>query len=86
MVHGASGTAEVFVLIPISMMAAAWLAYLYIGFFSVGCALSMGGYGYLAGRFYHRAGRTGERVYRGLVILTSLFGLLLGAVWILKNL
>lgn len=85
-VHGASGTVEVFVLIPISMMAAAWLAYLYIGLFSVGCAASMSGYGYLAGRFYHRATRTGRRIYRALVILTSGFGLILGVLWIVKNL
>ena len=86
MVHGASGTMELFVLIPITMMATAWLAYSYIGLFSLGCAGSMSGYGYLAGRFYHRASQTGKRVYRVLVVLTSLSGLLLGLVWILKNL
>lgn len=84
-VHGASGTVEVLVLIPISMMAGAWLAYAYIGLFSLGCAASMSGYGYLAGRFYHRASQTGQRIYKGLVILTSCSGLVLGVVWILKN-
>ena len=86
MVHGASGTVEVLVLIPISMMAVHWLAYAYIGLFSIGCAFSMSGYGYLAGRFYHRASRTGQRVYRSLVIATSGMGLILGLVWIFKNL
>ena len=85
MVHGASGTVELFVLIPITMMAAAWLAYIYIGLFSLGCAASMSGYGYLAGRFYHRANQTGRRIYRALVILTSASGLLLGLIWIFKN-
>ncbi len=85
MIHGASGTVELFVLIPITFISAAWLAYLYIGLFSLGCAATMSGYGYLAGRFYRRANRTGERIYRTLVILTSSSGLVLGVVWILRN-
>ena len=86
MVHGASGTAEVFVLIPITLITTTWLAYLYIGLFSVGCAVTMSGYGYVVGRFYRRANQTGQRIYRALVIFTSLSGLILGTVWILKNL
>ncbi|MBI3317616.1 MAG: hypothetical protein HYZ90_00500 [Candidatus Omnitrophica bacterium] len=86
MVHGASGAVEVLVLIPIGMMATAWLAYTYIGLFSLGCAASMSGYGYLAGRFYHRASQTGRRIYRALVILTSSSGVVLGLIWILRNL
>ena len=86
MVHGASGTVEILVLIPLSMMATTWLAYAYIGLFSLGCAGSMSGYGYLAGRFYHRASEAGRRVYRVLVILTSSSGLVLGFIWIFKNL
>lgn len=86
MVHGASGTAEVFVLIPITLISTTWLAYLYIGLFSLGCATTMSGYGYLVGRFYRRANQTGQRIYRTLVVLTSTSGLILGVVWILKNL
>ena len=86
MVHGASGTAEVFVLIPITLIAKAWLAYLYIGLFSIGCALAMSTYGYVVGRFYRRANATGQRIYRALVILTSGSGLVLGMIWILRNL
>ena len=86
MVHGASGTVEILVLIPLSMMATTWLAYAYIGLFSLGCAASMSGYGYLVGRFYHRASEAGRRVYRVLVILTSSSGLVLGFIWIFKNL
>jgi len=86
LVHGASGTAEVFVLIPITFIRTSWLAYSYIGLFSLGCAASMSGYGYLAGRFYRRANQTGKRIYRALVIATSLSGLLLGILWIAKNL
>ena len=86
MVHGASGTAEVFVLIPITLIATTWLAYLYIGLFSLGCATTMSGYGYVVGRFYRRANATGQRIYRALVILTSASGLLLGVIWIVKNL
>ncbi len=86
LVHGASGTAEVFVLIPITFIKTAWLAYAYIGLFSFGCAASMSGYGYMAGHFYHRASEKGKRLYRVLVVVTSLSGLLLGVVWILKNL
>ena len=86
MIHGASGTAEVFVLIPITLIGTTWLAYLYIGLFSVGCAATMSGYGYVVGRFYRRANQTGQRIYRTLVILTSMSGLVLGVVWILKNL
>ncbi len=86
LVHGASGTAEVFVLIPITFISTSWLAYTYIGLFSFGCAASMSGYGYLAGRFYRRASETGKRIYRALVVLTSLSGLVLGLVWIFKNL
>ncbi len=86
MIHGASGTAELFVLIPITLMSSAWLAYLYIGLFSLGCMVTMSSYGYVAGRFYRRATQTGRRIYRTLVILTSISGLLLGIVWILKNL
>lgn len=86
MVHGASGTAELFVLIPITLITTTWLAYLYIGLFSVGCAMTMSGYGYVVGRFYRRANQTGQRIYRALVILTSSSGLILGLVWILKTL
>ena len=86
MVHGASGTAELFVLIPITLISTTWLAYLYIGLFSLGCAATMSGYGYVVGRFYRRANQTGQRIYRALVIATSLSGLVLGTVWILKNL
>ena len=86
MVHGASGTAEVFVLIPITMISAPWLAYLYIGLFSLGCAMTMSGYGYVVGRFYRRANQTGQRIYRALVIITSSCGLVLGTIWILRNL
>ena len=85
-VHGASGTAEVFILIPITLISTTWLAYLYIGLFSLGCAITMSSYGYVVGRFYRRANATGQRIYRSLVILTSTSGLVLGAVWILKNL
>ena len=86
MVHGASGTAEVFVLLPITLIHITWLAYIYIGLFSLGCASTMSGYGYVIGRFYRRANQTGQRIYRVLVIVTSLSGLVLGTVWILKNL
>ena len=68
------------------MMSTAWLAYTYIGLFSLGCATTMSGYGYVVGRFYRRANHTGQRIYRALVILTSMSGLVLGTVWILKNL
>jgi high-affinity nickel permease len=84
-VHGASGTVELFVLVPMTLISAAWLAYLYIGLFSLGCAATMSGYGYLAGRFYRRANRVGQRIYRTLVILTSSSGLVLGVMWILRN-
>ena len=86
MVHGASGTAEVFVLLPITLMASHSLAYLYIGLFSMGCAVAMSTYGYLAGHFYRQANEKGQRIYRLLVTLTSAAGILLGAVWILRNL
>ena len=86
MVHGAAGTAEVFVLIPMTMIGTVWMAYLYIALFSAGCALTMSGYGYAAGRFYRRANETGQRLYRTLVIFTSLSGLALGVVWIARNL
>ncbi len=85
MVHGASGTVELFVLIPITLIATTWLAYLYIGLFSMGCALTMSLYGYVVGRFYRRANETGQRIYRWLVVLTSTSGLVLGLIWILKN-
>ncbi len=86
MVHGASGTIELFVLIPITLISTPWLAYVYIGCFSVGCALTMSLYGYVVGRFYRRANQTGQRIYRALVILTSMSGLVLGLVWIAKSL
>ena len=86
MIHGASGTAELFVLIPITLISKIWLAYLYIGLFSMGCAATMSGYGYWAGRFYHRISESGQRVYRVLVVLTSTAGLLLGVLWIARNL
>ena len=73
-------------LIPITLISTAWLAYLYIALFSLGCALTMSLYGYVVGRFYRRANATGQRIYRALVILTSTSGLALGAVWIAKNL
>lgn len=85
-VHGAAGTPELFVLLPIALMTTPGLAYLYLGLFSLGCAAAMSAYGYLVGRFYRRASATGQRWYRGLVVLTSLSGLALGAVWIAKNL
>ncbi len=86
MVHGASGTAEVFVLLPITLMASKGLAYLYIGLFSAGCAITMSTYGYWAGRFYRRASEQGQRLYHLLVMLTSAAGILLGLIWILGNL
>jgi len=86
LVHGAAGTAEVFVLIPITLIETVWLAYLYIGLFSLGCAATMSAYGYVVGRFYRRANATGQRIYQGLVILTSASGIVLGVMWILKNL
>ena len=86
LVHGAAGAPELFILIPITLISTASLAYLYIGLFSLGCALTMGLYGYVVGRFYRRASQTGQRIYRALVVATSLSGLMLGAVWILKNL
>ena len=86
MVHGAAGTAEVFVLIPITLISTTWLAYLYIGLFSAGCMLTMSSYGYIVGRFYRRASERGRHIYRTLVVLTSISGLLLGTAWILKNL
>ena len=85
-VHGASGTAEVFVLLPITLISTTWLAYLYIGLFSMGCALAMSAYGYVVGRFYRRANATGQRIYRALVIMTSGSGLVLGLMWIARNL
>ena len=86
MVHGAAGTAELFVLLPITLISTTGLAYLYIGLFSLGCALTMSGYGYVVGRFYRKASEQGQRIYRTLVILTSASGLILGLLWILKNL
>ena len=86
MVHGASGTAELFVLIPITLITTTWLAYLYIGLFSMGCAATMSTYGYVVGRFYRRASATGQRIYRVLVVVTSGSGLVLGMIWILRNL
>lgn len=86
MVHGASGTAELFVLLPITLIATTWSAYLYIGLFSLGCAATMSAYGYVVGRFFRRANATGQRIYRILVILTSGSGLALGIVWIARNL
>ena len=86
LVHGAAGAPELFILIPITLISTASLAYLYIGLFSLGCALTMGIYGYVVGRFYRRANLTGQRIYRALVVVTSLSGLVLGAIWILKNL
>ena len=86
LVHGASGTAEVFVLIPITLIETTWLAYMYIALFSLGCATTMSAYGYFVSRFYRRANATGQRVYRTLVILTSLSGLVLGVIWVLRNL
>ncbi len=85
MVHGASGTVELFVLIPITLMSTVWLAYLYIVLFSLGCATMMSGYGYVVGRFYRRMNQTGQRIYRTLVVLTSSAGIALGVAWILKN-
>lgn len=85
LVHGAAGTAEVFVLIPITLIQVTWLAYLYIALFSLGCASTMSLYGYVVGRFYRRANQTGQRIYRTLVILTSLSGLVLGVIWVLRS-
>lgn len=85
MVHGAAGTAEIFVLLPIALMASRVTAYLYIGLFSAGCAITMSTYGYLAGHFYRGASEKGQRIYRLLVTLTSVTGILLGAVWVLRN-
>lgn len=86
LVHGAAGAPELFVLIPITLISSACLAYLYIGLFSAGCALTMSTYGYVVGRFYRRANATGQRIYRTLVIATSGSGLVLGLIWINRNL
>lgn len=85
-VHGASGTMEVFVLLPITLMVTQYLAYSYIALFSLGCAATMSAYGYLAGRFYRRASERGQRIYRTLVVVTSGSGVVLGIIWIAKNL
>jgi Ca2+/H+ antiporter len=86
LLHGAAGAAEIFVLIPITFITSQALAYAYIGLFSAGCAVSMSGYGWLAGHFYRRADATGKKIYRVLVVLTALSGFFIGAVWIVKNL
>ena len=85
LVHGTAGAPELFVLIPITLIGSPWLTYLYVALFSVGCAATMSGYGYVVGRFYRRANATGQRIYRTLVVLTSLSGIILGVVWILRN-
>ncbi len=86
LVHGAAGAPELFVLIPITLISTVWLTYFYIALFSLGCAATMSAYGYIVGRFYRRASATGQHLYRALVILTSLSGVVLGMIWILRNL
>ncbi len=86
LLHGAAGTMEIFVLIPISLMASRWLAYSYMALFSAGCVVSMSSYGYFAGRIYGRANLAGGQLYRVVVVLTSAAGLILGVIWIARNL
>ena len=86
LLHGAAGTMEIFVLIPISLMASRWLAYSYMALFSAGCVASMSGYGYFAGRLYGHANLAGQQLYRIVVVLTSAAGLALGVIWIARNL
>jgi hypothetical protein len=86
LVHGAAGAPELFLLIPVTLMGSPAMTYGYIGLFSVGVASTMGLYGYMVGRFYRRAGQAGQRIYRLLVIATSLSGILLGVIWISRAL
>lgn len=84
MIHGAAGSVAIVVLIPLSIAQSAVLAFLYICLFSAGCLLSMGVYGYCAGRWYH-ASAAWRRGFRWLVIVTSLMGIGLGLFWILRH-
>jgi len=86
LVHGAAGAPELFVLIPVTLMGSAAMTYGYIGLFSLGCALTMGVYGYVVGRSYRRAGQHSQRFYRLLVVLTSFSGIVLGVIWISRAL
>lgn len=86
MVHGAAGTLAVFVLIPVSFMTSVWLAYAYMLVFSLGCILSMAGYGALVGRWYGTVAEEARRTpFQWLVIGTSMVGLVLGFFWITRN-
>lgn len=87
MFHGAAGTLAIFVLIPVSFMASAGLAYAYMGLFSIGCLLSMGGYGWFVGRWYGTVSEEARRTpFQWLVVATSMAGLVLGIFWIARNL
>ena len=75
--------------VPITLSSTAWLpiSIIYnIALFTLGCASTMRGYGYYeVGRFSRWASEQGKRIYRTLVVMTSASGLILGMVWILKN-
>lgn len=86
MLHGAAGSLAVFLLIPVSFMVSRWLAYLYMGIFSLGCLISMTFYGRLAGSVYQSAAVSKkESLFSGLVFGTSLVGLFLGIFWIARG-
>ena len=85
MLHGAAGTVGVLALIPVSVNPSVTLAFVYIALFCVGTTIAMSAYGYLAAKFYHRAGEDWQRGFKALVAVTAVVGLALGVVWIGRN-
>lgn len=81
LVHGAAGGLGVLLLIPLADSPGG--ALLVVAAFALGSLLTMGLFGFAAARVYGTvAGPRRTRLYRAAVMVTGVFGLALGAVWL----
>lgn len=83
-VHGLAGTASVFVVIPVTVLASPWAAALYIGVFSAAVIGMMALYGYWAGSFLGRLHGRFPKLYRVALAVTGGLSVCAGGLWLAR--
>ena len=82
--HGLAGTASVVVVIPVTVLASAWVAALYIAVFSAAVVLMMVLYGCAAGFVLGRAQTRTPDLYRWALAITGTLSLATGGLWLVR--
>lgn len=80
--HGLAGTASIFVVIPVTVLASAWAAALYIAVFSLAVILMMVLYGAFAGYILERVQGRSADLYRWALAVVGTLSVGAGGVWI----